>query len=293
MKINKFLAITLAIATMSFVACEQKNDVDGPGNKTGNEGNENPTVTPDPQTGDIFTVAQAIENQNNQTATVEGYIVGWFCNHKNSSGVIFSNQATADTTVNKANVVIADAADVVDVNQVLCVQLPAGKIRAFINLAENPNNLGKKVQLTGELTKYNGLPGLKNTSKALLEGVDVTTIEVSELTCYRVKIGELDAAVAGAMKENDVVVMKTQLMNWHGDTPETSNGTLLSINGEVPSDAISAADAVAICKGLASTTDNKNPVLAEDGKEYVVYGTVTAVTENAASTYKNMTFKVK
>ncbi len=300
MKINKVIAIALTVATVGLIACQPQNNPDGPGTKTNDTdtgtdtGTETPIDNPDSQGGDgILSVEEAIAAQNGQEAVVEGYIVGWYNNHKNSSTVEFSNQATADTTVNKANIVIAASPDVQDVNNVLCVQLPAGKIRAFINLGENPNNLGKKVQLTGKLQTYNGLPGMKETSKALLEGVDVSTLTVSELTCYRVKIGDLTADVAGALQENDVVVVKTQLINWHGDTPETSNGTFVNINGDIPADAITATQAIEICNATDATTDNKNPVLAEDGKEYIVYGTVTAVTENAASTYKNMTFKIK
>ena len=45
------------------------------------------------------------------------------------------------------------------------MQLPAGAVRDALNLQANPDNLGKKVKLSGTLEKYFGLPGLKSVSQ--------------------------------------------------------------------------------------------------------------------------------
>jgi hypothetical protein len=46
------------------------------------------------------------------------------------------------------------------------VQLPAGDVREALNLADNPDLLGKKVSIRGDIvSSYYGLIGLKNCTE--------------------------------------------------------------------------------------------------------------------------------
>ncbi|WP_051428324.1 chitobiase/beta-hexosaminidase C-terminal domain-containing protein [Bacillus sp. J33] len=99
----------------------------------------------------VKTVAEAIAN-NSGSATVEGYIVAF------ATG----NGITQDPTKfgNDYNFAIADSPDETDQSNMLDVQITAA-YRAEFGLKTNPNNIGKKVSVSGNLTTYNSMPGLK------------------------------------------------------------------------------------------------------------------------------------
>lgn len=103
---------------------------------------------------------------------VSGYIVGSMPTGGASTTLEGTNFSTADAAV--TNIVIAPSADVKDYKQCIGIQLPTASVapgvRAALNLSDNPGNLGKKVALFGDVMKYCGGPGLKNTSKFTLEG---------------------------------------------------------------------------------------------------------------------------
>ncbi len=279
MKFNKFFIgtmLTLA-CTMAFTACDPTEGDDPFG----------PNPNPNPTT-DTLTVAQVIAKQDGKEALVKGYIVGWFNNKPNPGVCEFSNQATADTTVNKANVLIADAANETNPANVVCVQLTAGAVRTLVNLGENPDNLGKQVVVKGLAVAYNGLPGIKTTSFAQI-GTKTSDDYAAQFLCYRVGIGSLDANTVAAMKAGDKVVVTSKIVNYKGTTPETvlKTGTIISINATTtPEGAITAAQAVAAAKALGPDV--------ESTETYTIAGEVTQITENAATTtYKNMTFYIK
>lgn len=100
---------------------------------------------------------------------VKGYIVGW----ADMSSTYYINAETARFTAPATmatNILVADAADVTDVTKCIGIQLPAGDVRTALNLQDNPTNLGKAIQLKGDIMKYSGVAGLKNTSAYKLEG---------------------------------------------------------------------------------------------------------------------------
>ena len=110
-----------------------------------------------------YTVADVVALNNpadKPVAWVEGYIVG-SAPGKAASSFVTETGAGASAT----NLFIADSADQTDYNKCLPVQLPAGAVRDALNLQANPDNLGKKVKLSGTLEKYFGLPGLKSVSQ--------------------------------------------------------------------------------------------------------------------------------
>ncbi|KAF0819692.1 hypothetical protein KIS4809_1553 [Bacillus sp. ZZV12-4809] len=145
---------------------------------------------------DVKSVAEAIAD-NSGTATVEGYIVGTTAN-----GPKYTH--TGPFTVN-TNLAIADSPSETDPSKILPVQLPNNSIRTELNLKDNPENLGKKVQITGSLEAYFTAPGLKSpTAYTFVE--DMGTPQVSAVTASPeggpVKAGtavELSSSTDGAV----------------------------------------------------------------------------------------------
>ncbi|MCM3323165.1 5'-nucleotidase C-terminal domain-containing protein [Cytobacillus kochii] len=101
---------------------------------------------------DVLTVNEAIEN-NEGNATVEGYIVGHTVSTNNYNfNPPFSNDY---------NIAIADDANEQDSSKILPVQV-SSSFRATFGLQTNPDIIGEKVQITGNLEAYFTVPGLKN-----------------------------------------------------------------------------------------------------------------------------------
>ncbi len=125
---------------------------------------------------DPYSVATIIGfNPTSSTATdhpgvwVKGYIVGW----ANMATEFYVNANTATFSVPatmKTNILVAASPDVTDYTQCLAIQLPSGNVRNALNLQDNPQLLGQYVLLKGDVMKYSGIPGLKNTSDYRLQG---------------------------------------------------------------------------------------------------------------------------
>ncbi|GAE33718.1 5'-nucleotidase C-terminal domain-containing protein [Halalkalibacter akibai] len=107
---------------------------------------------PPPADRDYVTVAEAIAN-NSGKATVQGYIVGTMTSATN---VTFDGEFTTTT-----NLVMADSPNERDLKKLIPVQLPNNAIRTALNLKDNPDNLGKLVQVSGTLEAYFTVPGVK------------------------------------------------------------------------------------------------------------------------------------
>lgn len=151
------------------------------------DGGSTPDVPPTPSTGDgsqgnPYSCASVIAMNPTSTTTavatgvwVEGYIVGSMPTGGSSTLISGTNFSTADAAT--TNIVIAPTADCTDYTLCISVQLPsesnAPGVRSSLNLSANPGNLGKKVLLYGDVMKYCGGPGLKNTSDFVLDGSSV------------------------------------------------------------------------------------------------------------------------
>lgn len=110
---------------------------------------------------------------------VKGYIVGR--NEGNAYAPVFSAEvAEGGTAVSATNIVIAPTADCTDAALCIPVQLPSGKVRTALNLADNPKNLGQYVEVYGNILKYIGEPGVKNTTDYKLASDGVEGIEIDE-----------------------------------------------------------------------------------------------------------------
>lgn len=111
--------------------------------------------------GDWLRVADVIDSElGGQKSTVRGYIVGYVDGGNWYHGATFS----ADYCEVVSNIMIADSRDESDIDYCIPVQLPSGATRNAVNLADNPSNLGRYVELDGSIDKYCGVPGLKSVT---------------------------------------------------------------------------------------------------------------------------------
>ena len=97
---------------------------------------------------------------------VKGFIVG----HMPSTNTLLENAVFGVSADIKTNIVLAPTAGCKDYTQCISVQLPSGAVRNALNLYTNPDMLGAEVLLYGDVMKYCGAPGLKNTSKYEIVG---------------------------------------------------------------------------------------------------------------------------
>lgn len=188
MKLNKIFSVLMMGAALAFAACGNEAP-EGPGSGNGSgtgTGNGSGTTA-----SDTLTVSQAIAKQDNAKHFVKGVIVGWYSNHNNDKKVIFTAEASADTTVLATNLVIAESADETDQTKCICVQLSAGPIRSALNLKDHADNFHKELLIKGTLTAYNTMAGLKEPEVAYLDGAEIKNT-----------IGQVEGA-AGAGTEAD------------------------------------------------------------------------------------------
>lgn len=122
---------------------------------------------------------------------VTGYIVG-FIPDKYYDQAVFGTEGAINT-----NILLAPAADVTDVAACIPVAL-VGDLRNAVGLGGHPENLGKQVTIYGDLEKYFGQPGLKNTSIYAWGDKGGETPEVPDTPTGSVlysALGETDATI--------------------------------------------------------------------------------------------------
>lgn len=155
--------------------------------KLGQQTGETPVDPVDPNAAgseaNPYNVREVLElfaatDNNSYTATdkwVAGYIVGAIPAGagKTMDDVVFGTEGVANT-----NLVLGPSADCKDASLCMTVQLSTGgdDPRTALNLVGHPENLGRPVAIFGNLEKYFGAPGLKNTKKYKLD-VEVSGIE--------------------------------------------------------------------------------------------------------------------
>lgn len=136
-----------------------------------------------------YNVAAAKSEQGGKEAWVKAYIVGqvngdWDVNMQYDAP--FTGDTNDDGSIKTygTNLLIADDATAATTAQVMPVQLPSGAVRLALNLVENPAMDSKEVLLYGKLTSYFSVPGVKEVTCAIVDGVvygvDPTTIVTPE-----------------------------------------------------------------------------------------------------------------
>lgn len=121
-----------------------------------------------------YSCAQIIAmNPSSTTDAVEsniwasGYVVGYYQDY----AAHFEAGGTQ-----RANILLSDTPSATEATQCICIQLVASTdTRNALNVVDNPDVLGKKVQVYGDVMKYNTLPGIKNTSNYKIEGGGTVT----------------------------------------------------------------------------------------------------------------------
>lgn len=131
------------------------DDEDNNGGDDGDDGDDdNGGDTPSDK--EYISVADLANIPTDRYVAVRAYIVGYV---KGSSikGTVFG----ADGAV-ASNIAVADSPDETDYNRCAPVQLPSNSdVRFFLNLQDNPENLGVEVVLFGNKTTYFRTNGIK------------------------------------------------------------------------------------------------------------------------------------
>lgn len=190
----------------------------------GNTSGDTPTPTPDPTglTGDgskdkpytvtdVTTIYAATPSKAG--VWIKGFIVGYVTGQKLAEGATFS----ADANASVSNILLAESADETDYNKCLVIQLPANSdVRTRINLKDNAANLKQEVSLYGDIEKYFGVAGMKNTTKYVIgtetndNGDDPTPS--GDGTAYTLATTVADGTyLIAANKEASTYVMATDL----------------------------------------------------------------------------------
>ncbi|HBX45083.1 fimbrillin family protein [Limibacterium fermenti] len=102
-----------------------------------------------------YSIEEARKHPGKRGVWVKGYIVGYM---KSQKGVVaFGASGASDT-----NMAIATSPDETVSSNCMSVELPtSGSKRKELNLKNNPANLGKRIKIQGDITKYFGLTGIK------------------------------------------------------------------------------------------------------------------------------------
>lgn len=129
------------------------------------------------QKDDPYTIEEATELQDQgRIGWVKGYIVGsakaGANNVTSNDDIIFSTDAEMDN-----NLIIAASPDITDWTQCIAVDLPQGSaLREYGNLFDNPAVYKREIIVSGSLTTYLGMPGVKGTGASNtfeIDGVEI------------------------------------------------------------------------------------------------------------------------
>lgn len=124
-----------------------------------------PEIEPVESTGDgsedaPYNVSKVVQLGNpGDYAWVEGYIVGYI------PGVSLSEACFDCNGTITSNILLGDDITEIDISKCIPIQLvPASAARINLNLQDHPENFHRKVRVYGTLSKYFGVPGVKNVS---------------------------------------------------------------------------------------------------------------------------------
>jgi len=128
-----------------------------------------------------YTIADAISSNTGNALWVKGYIVGVYESVDATGASLETNVTSFAGPFNTTyNILVADKPNETNKDNVVCVQLPFGDIRDALNLKENGSKLGKELMVKGDLLKYNGFAGVKNTNGYMIDGAGIDPDAVTE-----------------------------------------------------------------------------------------------------------------
>ena len=107
---------------------------------------------------EALTISQARNSAGAEDVWVSGYIVG---------GDLTPSAASFDIPfTSRTNLVLGPKSSTIDRSACMSLQLPAGDVREALNLVDNPENLGRRIYVKGDVVEaYYGIPGIKNVSE--------------------------------------------------------------------------------------------------------------------------------
>ena len=105
-----------------------------------------------------YSVAAVRAGATGEAKWVTGYIVGYLPGKAYDEGIFGTTGEVVNT-----NILLAPTAETTDLNACIPVAL-VGSLRDNLGLAAHPENLGKQVSIIGNLAKYFGQAGLKETT---------------------------------------------------------------------------------------------------------------------------------
>ena len=107
---------------------------------------------------DAMTVSQAMSAAGEEDVWVSGYVVG---------GDLTSSSASFEAPFSSRTcLLLGPRSSTKERTSCISVQLPAGEVREALNLVDNPELLGRKIVVRGDIVdSYYGLTGLKNCSE--------------------------------------------------------------------------------------------------------------------------------
>ena len=119
-----------------------------------------------------YNVTAALAAASGTGVYVKGFIVGYI-DGKSINDAKFTSAENAESV--PTNIILAASANETDIAKCMPIQLPAGAVRAALNLKENSGNLKKEVTLYGNIEKYFTVTGLKSVTFAILNGTEIGT----------------------------------------------------------------------------------------------------------------------
>ncbi|MBO4589837.1 MAG: hypothetical protein J5698_02560 [Bacteroidaceae bacterium] len=118
-----------------------------------------------------------VSTSDNTKGWVKGIVVGYLAGTINSPKFGINE----GDSVYASNILIADKADCDNVTY--CVPVQVSKDTKFykaVNLAGNPQVLGKEIAIEGEFQKYFGVQGIKNVSAFIIDGTETKEKEEAD-----------------------------------------------------------------------------------------------------------------
>lgn len=166
-----------------------------------------------------YTVGDLLTLNNTRTGNyfVTGYIVGQIKGGATSANgnCEFAAPFTANDNGTNTNLLIAAATGVTDQAACAFVQLPANFLREELNLIAHPENLGKEVIIYGSLEKYFGGVGVKNMTRAWIDGEEII-----------LESGEAPAATVATVAEFNAAQVNSTVPGVYYELTGTIGGTI-------------------------------------------------------------------
>lgn len=189
----------------------------------------NDTPDPDGLVGDgseanPYTVGDILTLNNTKTGNyfVKGFIVGQIKGDATSAknNCEFEAPFTANANGENTNLLIAAAAGDTAQAHIAFIQLPTGFLRDALNLIAHPENLGKEVVIYGSLEKYFGGVGVKNMTRAWIDGEEII-----------LEIGDVPAATVATVAEFNAAPVNTTVEGVWYELTGTIGGTINTTYG--------------------------------------------------------------